>query len=97
MRLTLATVQVARALLSASESPQWGRDIGRRAAVKSGVVHPILERMITAGWLTAQRVESKEGSRRYYQITEAGRHELEGLLARAKDDPRFTHLFPAGR
>lgn len=90
MRLTLATVLVARALLSMQRERQWGRDIARRAGVESGSTHPILQRMVDARWLTAQR----EGLHRYYQVTEDGRHELEELVARARGDARFTSLFP---
>lgn len=90
MRLTLATVLVARALLSPQQPRPWGRDIARRAGVESGSVHPILERMEHLAWVTAHH----DGSRRYYQVTETGRRELEELVARARRDARFTHLFP---
>lgn len=90
MRLTLATVSVARALLSQQQTRQWGRDIARRAGSESGTVHPILQRMVEAEWLEAW----PEGSRRYYQVTKRGRAELEALLARARGDARFTSLFP---
>lgn len=93
MHLTTATVQVAQTLLVSSESPLWGRAIGRRAGIKSGVVHPILERLLKEKWVSTWR----ESGRRYYQVTPAGRRELEALLVRAKDDTRFTHLFSNGR
>lgn len=93
MRLTQATVQVARALLSPAEPRQWLRDISRRAEVESGVAHPILQRMLAEGWLEAWR----EDSRRYYQVTPAGRRELEGMLERAREDTRFKRLFSGER
>jgi len=93
VRLTLATVQVARALLSPAEPRQWLRDISRRAEVESGVAHPILQRMLGEGWLEAWR----EDGRRYYQVTPVGRTELEGLMVRAHEDPRFKHLFSGER
>jgi DNA-binding PadR family transcriptional regulator len=89
VRLTLATVQVARALLSPDEPRQWLRDVSRRAQVESGVAHPILQRMLAAKWLASR----PEGHYVYYQVTELGRDELRELVARARKDPRFTHLF----
>jgi DNA-binding PadR family transcriptional regulator len=93
VRLTVATVAVANALLSPQEPRPWLRDISRRTGLKSGTVHPILDRMLDKGWVTARREKTKEGSRRYYQVTELGSDELGKLVARAQQDPRFTHLF----
>jgi DNA-binding PadR family transcriptional regulator len=93
VRLTLATVQVARALLSPAEPRQWLRDISRRAEVESGVAHPILQRMLAAEWVASW----PEGHYVYYQVTKNGRREMEELLERAREDPRFKHLFQRGR
>lgn len=95
--MTFATVAVAKALLSPDEDRQWLHDISRRTGLKTGSVHPILERMLEAGWVSARKEKTKEGSRRYYQVTELGRGELKEFVARAQGDPRFTSLFRDGR
>lgn len=92
MRLTSATVQVSRALLSPTEPVQWLHDISLRAGYPTGVVYPILKRMRDEGWLTDQLIPD---GRRLYQITDDGRRELADLLERAKRDPRFSRLFPS--
>lgn len=86
MRLTHATVQVARTLLASPEPHQWLHDIARRSGSKTGVVHPILQRMLDAGWLADRR----EAQRHYYRVTDTGRRELAALLDRARGDARFT-------
>jgi DNA-binding PadR family transcriptional regulator len=95
VRLTFASVSVAKALLSPSEPQLWARDIGRRTGLKSGTVQPILERMLEAKWVKAPPAIT--GKPRYYQVTELGRRELEEFLVRAEEDPRFTVLFRGER
>lgn len=91
MRLTLATVQVARILLAA-DSELWLHEITRRVGSKTGVVSPILERMLDAGWLADRWAKRQH----YYRVTDTGRRELAALLDRARDDDRFTYLFGTG-
>jgi DNA-binding PadR family transcriptional regulator len=95
VHLTLPTVRVAMFLVENADDRHWLQDACRRTGLQSGAVHPILRRMLDAGWL----VDEWEGddprppARRYYRVTVGGRRELEGLLSRARGDARFTHLF----
>jgi DNA-binding transcriptional regulator PaaX len=92
--LTLAAVLVGRALVDQAGDRQWLADICRRAGVERGVAHPVLQRMFEAGWLEDEwEGVPRPPNRRYYRVTEKGLLALEGLLARARGDARFKHLF----
>ena len=95
MRRTHAVVQVAIALMERPKSRHWGYDLSKRAGVRSGVLYPVLRRMLEEGWLVdgweepaAER--AKRPPRRYYEITDRGASELGALLASARADARFT-------
>jgi len=64
----------------------WGYETGRRSQLRSGVLYPILRRMLAEGWLTDGWEDLNEvrgrPPRRYYELTERGRREL-GALADA--------------
>lgn len=98
MRSTHATVQVALALASDAASQHWGYDLSKRAGVRSGVMYPVLQRMLDAGWLTDgwERADDvrKRPRRRYYQLTDQGRRAIGALLSEAATDARFIALFP---
>ena len=51
MRRTYALIQVALALMDDPTGQHWGYDLSRRAGVRSGVLYPILHRMLDEGWL----------------------------------------------
>jgi DNA-binding transcriptional regulator PaaX len=92
--LTLPAVLVGRALVDQAGDRQWLADICRRAGVKEGAAHPVLQRMFDAGWLVDEwEGKARPPNRRYYRVTDHGLVALEGLLARARGDGRFTHLF----
>ncbi len=94
MRTTNAVVQVAVALMERPGDRHWGYDLSKRAEVRSGVLYPILRRMLEEGWL-ADGWEDTTGQRpgrpprRYYEITELGAKELGALLSLAAADARF--------
>ncbi len=95
MRRTQAVVQVAIALMERPKDRHWGYDLSKRAQVRSGVLYPILRRMLEEGWLIDGWEESaeqraKRPPRRYYEITDRGASELGALLADAAADARFT-------
>ncbi len=95
MRRTQAVVQVAIALMERPKDRHWGYDLSKRAQVRSGVLYPILRRMLEEGWLIDGWEESveqraKRPPRRYYEITDQGASELGALLADAAADARFT-------
>ncbi|HYO82788.1 MAG TPA: PadR family transcriptional regulator [Bryobacteraceae bacterium] len=49
--------------------------------VEEGSLYPALQRMLVKGWLTAEWGTSENNRRaRYYQLTPAGRRELESQL-----------------
>ena len=97
MRRTHALVQVALALVEEPTASHWGYDLSRRSGVRSGVLYPLLTRMLESDWLTdgwesATAVVGRP-PRRYYRLTDIGLRELGGLLDEARQDQRFTPLF----
>ena len=82
-------MQVAIALLERRGERQWGYELGQRAELRSGVLYPILHRLLEQGWLEDGWEEQEgEGSRRrpprrYYEVTELGERELVALLGSA--------------
>ena len=97
VRLTEPLVRVAWVLLEEPFGRHWGYQLSRRAGVRSGVLYPILQRMLEEGWLLDGWEDPERAAtrprRRYYELTDDGRQALGGLLARARDDSRFTPLF----
>lgn len=97
MRLSLATVRVARAVLDPAAPDPWVRDICRRTGHTTSTVTDILERMRAKKWLTDEwRTPPGRKPHHHYQVTAVGRVELGSLLAQARNDERFKDLFPAG-
>lgn len=97
MRKTHALVQVAIALLEEPTSRHWGYELSKRSSTRSGVLYPMLTRMLDEGWLTdgwevPTTIREKRPPRRYYELTDRGRHELGALLQEARSDARFAHL-----
>jgi PadR family transcriptional regulator PadR len=76
-RMTIPTQLVLEALLADPERELYGVEIGERAELRSGTVHPILARLEGAGWL-ASRWEDVDPqaagrpARRYYRLTADG-------------------------
>ncbi len=98
MRKTYSLVQVALALMEEPFDRHWGYQLMKRAGVRSGVLYPLLQRMLADGWLSdgwenAEEIEGRRPARRYYQLTDKGRRELGALMADAKVDERFLALF----
>jgi PadR family transcriptional regulator, regulatory protein PadR len=99
MRKTHALVLVAQALMEDVRGRHWGYDLTKRAGIRSGVLYPILHRMLEEGWLADGWEEptpgaSKRPRRRYYELTERGVEELGALLAEARRETRFAGLRP---
>jgi PadR family transcriptional regulator, regulatory protein PadR len=97
MRRTHAQVQVALALMEDPSGRHWGYELSKRAGVRSGVLYPILHRMLDEGWLEdgwedQQEVTGKRPPRRYYELTELGVQELGAVVQAARSDARFTSL-----
>jgi len=73
-RLTPATLDVLEALLGPDDE-LYGYQIARNAGRKTGVVHPILDRLEEAGWVesTWERETPGRGPRRrFYRLTPDG-------------------------
>jgi PadR family transcriptional regulator, regulatory protein PadR len=98
VRKTFALVQVALALMADAGSRHWGYELSRQSGVRSGVMYPILQRMLNEGWLAdgwedQVRVgKAKRPPRRYYKLTDAGRVALGAVIAEARRDTRFAPL-----
>jgi PadR family transcriptional regulator PadR len=95
MRRTYALIQVALALMSDASSRHWGYELSKLSGVRSGVMYPILQRMLDEGWLEdGWEVQVKVGKakrppRRYYELTDAGKIALGALIVEARHDARF--------
>ncbi len=99
MRRTHALIQVALALMEDPVGRHWGYDLSRRAGVRSGVLYPILRRMLDEGWLKdgwedQTQLREKRPPRRYYELTDEGKLALGALLHDASHDARFRSLVP---
>jgi PadR family transcriptional regulator len=97
MKITHSLVQVMLALVESPQDRHWGYDLSKRAGVRSGVLYPILRRMLEQGWLSDGWEDPSEtgGSRpprRYYVLTEEGLSQAGLLLTRARSDARFKAL-----
>ena len=100
MRMTHALVHVAMVLLKDSNGRHWGYELSKRSGVRSGVLYPMLTRMLDEGWVQdgwedPATIRDKRPPRRYYELTDKGRQELGAVLDKAERDTRFT--LPVGR
>lgn len=102
MRITYALVQVAAALMSDANGRHWGYELSKLSGVRSGVMYPILQRMLNDGLLAdgwedqMQTGRAKRPLRRYYQLTDAGKSALGAVLVQARRDPRFQPIIAPG-
>ncbi len=97
MRKTQALAQVLLAFMDDPTGRHWGYDLSRRAGVRSGVLYPILHRMLDEGWLEdgwEDIAETRGGRppRRYYELTPDGRAAVSELLREMQQDVRFAAL-----
>jgi PadR family transcriptional regulator PadR len=74
----------------------WGYELSKAAGVRSGVLYPMLSRLLadgllTDGWEDPATIQGRP-PRRYYEVTDEGRLRLGGLLREASQDRRFTNL-----
>jgi PadR family transcriptional regulator, regulatory protein PadR len=90
-------IQVAIALMDDPTGRHWGYDLAKRSGVRSGVLYPILSRMLDEGWLDdgwedRAQIKEKRPPRRYYELTGDGAAALEVILNEARADARFGAL-----
>jgi len=93
MRRTKALLRVAVALMEEPNGRHWGYDLTKRAGLRSGVLYPLLHRLLDEGWLEdgwedPASGERKRPPRRYYELTDEGRQALGGLAEQARNDSR---------
>jgi PadR family transcriptional regulator, regulatory protein PadR len=98
--MTHSLVQVAMALLDRPDEKRWGYDVAKQAGVRSGVLYPMLSRMLDEGWLTdgwedPAAITKRRPPRRYYELTDEGRQQLAGVVRAAQRDVRFTGILRA--
>jgi len=80
----------------------WGYELSKAAGVRSGVMYPILQRLLHDGWVTdgwedPAEITRRRPPRRYYVLTDSGRRGLGAVVADAQHDPRFAPLLAWGR
>jgi PadR family transcriptional regulator len=97
VRKTHALLQVAAALMSDASARHWGYELSKQSGVRSGVMYPILQRMLDQDWLAdgwedQKHIKAKRPPRRYYELTDAGKVALGALVAEARRDARFRPL-----
>ncbi|MGH3686290.1 MAG: PadR family transcriptional regulator [Pseudonocardiaceae bacterium] len=97
-RKTRALIQVAMALLDDPRGQHWGYELTKRSGVRSGVLYPMLSRMLEEGWVRdgwedPTTMRDKRPPRRYYELTDHGRRALGGVIQEARHDARFADVF----
>jgi PadR family transcriptional regulator PadR len=101
MKVTASLVAVAAALMSDPHGRHWGYALTEVSKIRSGVLYPILSRMLAEGWLSdgweseEEAAGAKRPPRRYYQVTENGLVSLGGLAARNPRKIRRASTRPA--
>jgi PadR family transcriptional regulator PadR len=95
MRKTHALVNVVQTMMDDPAGKHWGYELSRRAGVRSGVLYPILGRMLDEGWVEdgwedPASIDSPRPPRRYYTLTADGTTAMWKVLAEARTDPRFV-------
>lgn len=97
MRKTYTLVQVAATLMADPTGRHWGYQLSKASGVRSGVMYPVLTRLLAQGWLTdgwedPQELEEKRPPRRYYELTDEGRIQLGAIVAEASRETRFQGI-----
>jgi PadR family transcriptional regulator PadR len=98
MKMTYAVVAIAAELMSDPSGRHHGYELSRASGIRSGVMYPVLKRMLDEGWLSdgwedeAVASREKRPPRRYYRVTDLGRTALGAILAQARADKRFSRL-----
>jgi PadR family transcriptional regulator PadR len=84
MRSTVPLRKVASAITEQPDVRHWGYDLSIRTGLRSGVLYPILHRLLDEGWLSdgwEEPSDRKGPRRRFYRATETGLTRMRELLA----------------
>lgn len=96
MRKTQALIDVAVVLMADQDGKHWGYSLMQQSGVRSGVLYPILRRLLTERWVSDgwedPATTGGRPPRRYYELTDVGKLELGALLVSAGSDARFRHM-----
>lgn len=99
MKITHSLVLVAMAILEMDREDDgqvWGYALSKRSGVRSGVLYPLLDRLMGEGWLDDHWEERIDGQkrppRRYYTLTEQGRSALGAIARKVETEQRFKGL-----
>lgn len=92
-RVTEQLMRVAIVVMTDPGRRFYGYPLSTAAKVRSGVLYPLLDRMLEDGWLEDEwelpgEVEGRKKPRRYYTLTDLGRQQLGGISDRALTDER---------
>ncbi len=87
-------------MLEDPDAQHYGYQTSKASGIRSGVLYPILSRMLDEGWLTDgwedPNTISGRPPRRCYEITELGKARMGALLAEAQTEQRFAFIFKPG-
>lgn len=100
MRRTRALNEVAVALLENPRDRHWGYELSRASGVRSGVIYPLLRRLLEQGllidgWEDPAKISGRP-PRRYYQLTDAGRAELAAVAHAAQAEGSAREAYSWG-
>lgn len=91
MRRTKALVKVGTVFLESPDARHYGYELRRAARVRSGVLYPLLRRLLEAGWLSddwedPKAIVENRPPRRFYVLTSEGRDLLQALVVAARTE-----------
>jgi PadR family transcriptional regulator, regulatory protein PadR len=93
VRHSHASVAVVSTLLSTPGEDHWGYQLQNATGLPSGVVYPIVHRMVREGWLWVEQESIEEAAgrrpRRYLRLSLEELPQMIRWLEQAAHDPRF--------
>jgi PadR family transcriptional regulator, regulatory protein PadR len=83
---TLARLRVLRAMLNDPDGQHYGLSLMRSTGVGAGSLYPILVDLEARGWIAGEwedidQTAARRRKRRYYRLTDGGKHSAHRLLA----------------
>ena len=96
-RMTVQTQAVLGALLAA-DGEIYGLQIVRASGLAAGTIYPILQRLLTSGWIVArwepaeQAQAQRRPPRRYYELSPQGRARAYNALRATRSTGNLSRL-----